>query len=197
MENLFKLIKPLSSTHPDLSISSNDINNLKKYFGSVILILSKSSLDKEETLKLMSKEHYSDKYSVFEQTDFFEKISTLFSDELIKNIRTPIRFLLNKSSYQNQTVNGVFIFIQEKNLELILHSHTIDSLYNSGPQRVIWTNKDKYLSSCWFEIKNEKIYWPEEVKACQYYEIDTKIPHAGGKAKSNTIYFITVNRIFN
>lgn len=170
-----------------------------------IVILGPESKGLDTALKILQENHYSNAYKMFEYQEVFSESRGSVNNELLQlfgkiefeKIRSSILYLFEKSLPIENSVNGIFILIRSKGVETREHVHTFDVLFEAGPQRVFWWNRDRQIGNFWFQSDSQKkVLWPPELSNSNYYELDTKLPHGGDAVDRTTIFFITICRKF-
>lgn len=168
-----------------------------------LVILSPDSSSKDETESILNREHYSSNYELLNFTDLlatensdYRRLSSFLNSDEIDKALVVIKYFFSISFGKPDFPNGVFILIRAPGVATMLHKHTLDVIQNAGPQQVYWWNESGTLPKFWFEIENEKHFWPASLDETNRYELDTKVPHAGEVSSEFTIFFITFGRTF-
>jgi hypothetical protein len=136
--------------------------------------------------------------SVFTIDEFFNdpNVIQILGQANINFVKEGIKIVEECTVPMQNVPHGMSFFLNLKDLATPLHNHPFDSINDSGPQLVVWSNEKNRLPQFWFEEKGERQYWPDLSKS-NVYCVDGKYKHAGESFSCSTIYLISFCRKLN
>lgn len=194
------LIKKVNSAPLSIEPDFKKIADYRDNFGTTSFVyFSEGSCEKNAEIYDSYKDQQGfDKYYInhFQWQDFSRNadINRILGDQNMKFLTEAVEYLKKISDPIDGSVNGIALYIKRESIETPEHSHLFDQIYNSGPQLVIWANKDKKMARFWFNIEGKKVFWPDDLSESNAYVVDAKIPHAGDAQDCLTLFIISMCR---